>query len=214
MGFDKVKRLQEKAMFLRLLLENYVKKSQQIDDVSQLTVPYMTLEGYKGSVPENLRNLLQRMTPLFEEVEQGKVIPPIKYELDRGDFHSDNSYIAAHPILWEAAVDFAFALRDEESSFDGDDRNQASLLRERVIPFRQLLEHYAEKDDAAKQLLTAMQPLLDDINQCKVTPPIVNEYRWWFTNRESPLFDKYLDLTEAASRYDGYVESGWPIRGE
>jgi hypothetical protein len=82
------------------------------------------------------------------------------------------------------------------------------------MPFRLLLNHYAKSDEAANQLLTAMKPLLDDISNRIVTPPIVNEYRGWFTNRTSPLFDKYPDLTEAASGYDAYIEDGWFIKGK
>lgn len=192
MSIDKVKRLQEKAMFLRLLLENHAKN-----------------ESWKN---REIGDLLQQMVPLLEQVEQGVVIPPMEY---REHFHIEYS-----PSMWEypalalADVNFGAVLRDWETPGFEDDRDQATWLRERVMPFRLLLNHYAKSDEAANQLLIAMKPLLDDISNRKVIPPIVNEYRWWFTNRTSPLFDKYPDLTEAASGYDAYIEDGWFITGK
>ncbi len=119
-----------------------------------------------------------------------------------------------YPSLSTAAANFAAVLKDWESPGFADTRDQAKWLQERAFPFRELLERYAKKDDAAQQLLTAMKPLLDEISKGKVTPPIVNEYRWWFSDRESPLFNKYPDLTEAASNYDCAIEDEWYVTGK
>ncbi len=194
MSFDKIKRLQEKAMFLRLLMENYAKK-----------------EDWKN---RDVGDLLQQMNPLFEQIERGSVIPPMRFEYRWYFFSTESPLFAKYPSLVLAAANVSGVLEDVVQPFsEEDDRDQTSLLRERVRPFRDLLEYYAEKDGAAKELLIIMKPLLDDIHERKVTPPIVNQYRWWFTNRESPLFNKYFDLTEAASKYDSYIEDGWFIAG-
>lgn len=193
MSFDKVKRLQEKAIYLRLLLEHYAK-----------------VDGWKNG---DVAYLVQHMTPLLEQVEQGEVIPPMGFDFGWYFYNTESPLFGKYPCLSAAAGNFSTVLEDWESPGFADDRNQANWLRERVTPFRRLLEHYAKSDEAANQLLTVMKPLLDDINCKKVIPPIVNEYRWWFTNRESPLFNKYPDLTEAASNYDAAVEDGWFITG-
>ncbi len=195
MSIDKLKRLQEKAMFLRLLLENYAKN-----------------DDWKN---RDIGDLLQHMLPLFEKIMRGELMPPAYGEYNRRDFSDEyHSYILKYPALRSAAASFASVLEDWNNPFPEFEQDRAKWLQERVLPFRGLLEYYAKTDDAAKQLLAAMEPLLDEINKCQVMPPIVNEYRWWFTNRESPLFNKYPDLTEAASNYDGDVEDGWFITGK
>ncbi len=60
MSIDKIKRLQEKAMLFRLLLEYYAK-----------------MEDWKIG---DLRDLRRRHEPLFEQIEHGKAIPPLRYD--------------------------------------------------------------------------------------------------------------------------------------
>ena len=83
-------------------------------------------------------------------------------------------------------------------------------LRGKASDLQSLLEKYAQHDDDAKMILNLMIPLFDLIRSGKVVPSIKNEYRWYFSNTESPLF-KYDDLCEAAARYSHALE-GWKNR--
>ena len=86
-------------------------------------------------------------------------------------------------------------------------------LRDRTSNFFALLKIYALHDTAAHQLLEEIRPLMNDIEHLQIRPPIANAFRSWFTNPTSPLFNKYPDLTEAASDYDGDIEEGWYYSG-
>ncbi|MEX8499255.1 hypothetical protein [Leptothrix ochracea] len=182
----KAKRLQEKAMFLRLILENYSIHNQEV------------------------AKLLDRMRPLFDKIESHQIEPPILGEYNVFDFSDEyHDYNLKYPIISIAAAHFASTLEDWNMPFPADERDTNALLKEKIQPFIIILNKYARDDQYAKTLLTEITPLLTDINNNNLHPPIANSYNWWFTNKESPLFNKYLDLTEAAILFDGHIEGEW-----
>ncbi|MEX8505004.1 hypothetical protein [Leptothrix ochracea] len=182
----KAKRLQEKSMFLRLILENYSIHNQEV------------------------AKLLDRMRPLFDKIESHQIEPPILGEYNVFDFSVEHhKYNTKYPIISRASAHFASVLEDWDDPFPADERDTNALLKERVQPFITTLSKYAKDDQYAQMLLTEINPLLTDINNNNLRPPIANTHNWWFTDKASPLFNKYLDLTEAAILFDGYLEDEW-----
>lgn len=84
---DKVKNLQEKARKLRTLLEKYA----QVDDDAE--------------------TVLGLMTPLFERIDTGEIVPPYTYEY-RWYFGSTDSPLIAYHDLVVAAYEYSHALED------------------------------------------------------------------------------------------------------
>lgn len=180
-------RLQEKAILLRLMLE----KTQQ--------------ETRDPDVIEVLRDI----APLLETIAQGKPTTPddvykIPYELG----HIEGVVQWRYPSLSRARANLAVEIMNEmlpELPFDWQSPVE---LRDRTSNFFALLKSYALHDTAAHQLLEEMRPLMNDIENLRIKPPVANTFRGWFTNPASPIFNKYPDLTEAASDYDTYIEDG------
>jgi hypothetical protein len=88
---DKVKNLQEKARILRNLLDHYAKA----DDDAEM--------------------LLGFMLPLFEQIKDGKIIPPHEHEY-RWYFADTESPLFKYGDLCEAAAEYARALEDWNNS--------------------------------------------------------------------------------------------------
>ncbi|MEX8499256.1 hypothetical protein [Leptothrix ochracea] len=184
-------RLQEKAMLFRLVLEH----------ASQST------SGY------TIKNIFQEIKPLLDDISQGKIVSPMRYAHGY-HFHSlESPLFNKYPSLASASANMAMVLEDLEIEYPSDHWSKPELLREHTKQFFILLMDHALHDAAARQLLDQMRPIMDDIEHLRVKPPIVNTYRWWFTDPKSPLFNKYPDLTEAASDFDAAIEEGWFITG-
>ena len=84
---DKVKNLQEKARVLHALLEKYA----QIDDDAEMVLGFMT--------------------PLFEQIRIGEIVPPHEHEY-RWHFASPESPLFKYDDLCEAAAEYGHALED------------------------------------------------------------------------------------------------------
>lgn len=182
----KAKRLQEKSIFLRLILENYSIHNQEV------------------------AKLLDRMRPLFDKIESHQIEPPIFGEYNVCDFSDEyHDYNLKYPIISMAAANFASTLEDWDMPFPADERDTNTLLKEQIQPFITTLNKYAKDDQYAQMFLTEITHLLTDINNNNLRPPIANTHNWWFTDKASPLFNKYLDLTEAAIIFDGHIEGEW-----
>lgn len=88
---DKVKNLQEKAKVLHALLEKYA----QIDDDAKMVLGFMT--------------------PLFEQIRTGEIVPPHEHEY-RWHFASTESPLyRKYEDLSHAASEYACALEDWKS---------------------------------------------------------------------------------------------------
>lgn len=74
-------------------------------------------------------------------------------------------------------------------------------LQEKAMVLRALLEKYAQIDGDAEMVLGFMTPLFEAIQAGRIVPPHEHEYRWYFANTESPLYEKYEELSQAASEY-------------
>lgn len=184
----KAKRLQEKAIFLKIILENYSTHSPEVAQV------------------------LYGIRPLFEKIESHQIEPPTIGAYNFLNFSDEYyEYNRKYPIISSVSANFQATLEDWNFPFPADERDTNALLKERIQPFIALLNKYAEEDEGAKVLRNEIEPLLIDIYEHKLRPPIVNRYNWWFTNKESPLFNKYYDLTEAAAIFDGHLEDGWSL---
>lgn len=80
-------------------------------------------------------------------------------------------------------------------------------LQEKARALRALLTSYAATDHDAGMVLGLMVPLFEAIDRSEVTPPVHDDYRWYFANTEGPLL-KYDDLGEAHAQYSHALE-GW-----
>jgi hypothetical protein len=150
------------------------------------------------------------MRPLFTKIESHQIEPPILGEYNVFDFSGEyHDYNLKYPIISIAAAHFASTLEDWDMPFPADERDTNALLKERIQPFITTLNKYAKNDQYTQMLLTEITPLLTAINNNNLRPPIANTHNWWFTDKTSPLFNKYLDLTEAAIIFDGYLEDEW-----
>lgn len=84
---DKVKRLQDKADVLRSVLKKYA----YVDSDAEMVLGFMT--------------------PLFEQISAGAVVPPRTHEY-RWHFASTESPLFKYDDLCEAAAEFGHALED------------------------------------------------------------------------------------------------------
>ncbi len=82
----------------------------------------------------------------------------------------------------------------------------AKQLQKKARALRALLTSYAATDDDAEMVLGLMVPLFETIDLGEVTPPVHDDYRWYFANTEGPLF-KHDDLGEAHAQYSHALEA-------
>ena len=185
------KRLQEKATLFRLILENTCRSTND----------------------QAIKNIAVEIEPPLRKISQGEINTPINYP-HRHHLHSLESPIfEKYPSLSYASASMIMVLEDIEVNYPSDAWKNPEILRGHARNFLAVLRKYASHDEAARQLESQIQNLMSDIEQLRVTPPVVNSYRRWFTDQDSPLFDKYPDLTEAASNFDAAIEEGWFIIG-
>jgi len=83
--------------------------------------------------------------------------------------------------------------------------NDVESLRVKAVVLRDVLERYAAVDRNAALALMAMMQTFSDIQNGLIVPPCDNEFRWYFANTDSPLFE-YADLGEAAAQYSKALE--------
>lgn len=82
-------------------------------------------------------------------------------------------------------------------------------LQEKAKTLELLLEVYAKVNSDASMVLGFMKPLLMEIYLGEIVPPKKFDFRWHFSNTESPLYVLY-DLGEAAAAFGQTLED-WPI---
>ena len=81
--------------------------------------------------------------------------------------------------------------------------DKVSNLQEKTRVLRELLEHYAKRDDDVAFVLDRMTPLFDDIESGNVVPPRHDDFGRFFFNVEEqePWFIKYPELSHAEAEY-------------
>jgi len=90
--------------------------------------------------------------------------------------------------------------------------NDIETLKIKAANLKGVLERYAKTDSYAEMVLRNMQIIFSDIEMGRITPPIENEFRWYFASTDSPLFE-YSDLGEAAAQYSSALELWGNQRG-
>lgn len=83
--------------------------------------------------------------------------------------------------------------------------NNVDNLKKRASVLRCILEKNAVVNNDAVIVLRLMKDIFDDIENDRIVPPRENEFRWYFSNTESPLFGN-SEMGEAAAEYSKALE--------